>query len=131
MIRNHLAWVVLAVLCFAVGCRQPSAASAAPAPQSRQQLLDQAIVPEDQMTPALLESDQANLLFAKQEMAFAQRNNIVRRENASSGPLTVAQAQEHLTAATLLQKVDQDRDRTQEDITDLRIYVVPRTRPVQ
>ena len=125
MVPKHFSWTVLTVLCFSVGCRQPSQASAAPTVPSPQQLLDQVILPQDQMTPALIESDQANIVFANQEMAFAQKNEVARTGDGSSGPLSIEEAQEHLQTANLVLKVDQDRVQTQQDITNLRVYTVP------
>ncbi len=81
------------------------------------------MLPEYQMTPALLDSDEANILFANQELAFAQRNGDL---GAASGPLSVSQAQEHLETARLVLKVDQDRVQTQQDIMNLRAYTVPK-----
>ena len=126
MLPKHLPWIVLAALCTAVGCHRSPPPSAKSSIESPQQLLDDVMAPPDQITPALLESDNANILFANQEIAFAQ-GNTTPRGDASSGPLTAAQAQQHLQTANLLLNVDRDRQQLQADIIALRTYVVPRT----
>ena len=127
MISKHLSKGILLVLSSPLGCRQPSAAPAPPTVQSPQQLLDLVLPPGEQTTPALLESDQANVLFAHQELAFAQRNGVVQGDGSASGTLSIAQAEDHIHMADLILKQDQDRAQWQQDVMNARSFSVPRS----